>query len=192
MYAAAVGKPKRKRKKPPGRSGPPVQDDATRLADLEARSIEIAAADPDAAGPLWGAVHKLLLKTSIDASAVAHLVTTRDVAGLSRQIRILKGEEAPEAVANEEPAAPAVAAVVEPETLKKAMRAFRKRLKLVRLDHESRLGVGPLTGGKKAEVDAIMPPHEFPDDVWQALVAEGKLRSAGPGFYELVDESGSA
>ncbi|MBT8486737.1 MAG: hypothetical protein HKO59_12935 [Phycisphaerales bacterium] len=68
------------------------------------------------------------------------------------------------------------------------MRAFRKRLKLTRLDHESKLGVGPMTGGRDSGIRAIMPPRAFDQTVWDALVREGKLRKAGPGFYELADE----
>ena len=71
------------------------------------------------------------------------------------------------------------------EEKKKAMRAFRKRIKLVRLDHESKLGVGPMTGGKKADFDAILPPQEFAPEVWEALAADGQLRAAGQGFYML-------
>ncbi|MCH7847474.1 MAG: hypothetical protein IIB53_03845 [Planctomycetes bacterium] len=74
------------------------------------------------------------------------------------------------------------------ETRKMAMRAFRKRLKLTRLDHESKLGVGPMTSGRKADVDAILPPHEYATQVWEALVAEGQLKSFGQGFYALAEE----
>ena len=74
------------------------------------------------------------------------------------------------------------------ESRKMAMRAFRKRLKLTRLDHESKLGVGPMSSGRKADVDAILPPHEYARQVWEALVAEGQLRSFGQGFYGLAEE----
>ncbi len=76
---------------------------------------------------------------------------------------------------------------LEPANLKRAMKAFRKRMKLTRLNEESKLGRNPLTSGKKSEVDAIMPPRQYPDEVWQALVAQGKLKDAAGGFYELVE-----
>ncbi|MSR40607.1 MAG: hypothetical protein EXS10_01715 [Phycisphaerales bacterium] len=83
--------------------------------------------------------------------------------------------------------APAVAAtVVDPETMKSAMKMFRKRLKYARLDAESRLGVGPMSSGKKSEIDAIESPRDFPPVVWAALVAAGKLKREGAGFYALV------
>ncbi len=77
----------------------------------------------------------------------------------------------------------------DPALVKKAMKAFRKRLKLTRLNEESKIGRNPLTSGKQSSVVAIMPPRDYPQEVWEALVAQGKLRPAGRGFYELVEES---
>ncbi len=65
------------------------------------------------------------------------------------------------------------------------MRAFRKRLKLTKLDEESKLGRSPLTGGKKSTVVAIMAPYGYPQEVWDELVKQGKLKDTGRGFYEL-------
>jgi hypothetical protein len=68
------------------------------------------------------------------------------------------------------------------------MKAFRKRLKLTRLDEESKLGRtgNPMSGGKKSGVVAIMPPRDYPQAVWDELVRQGKLRRSG-AFYELVE-----
>jgi hypothetical protein len=74
-----------------------------------------------------------------------------------------------------------------PDEMKKAFKAFKKRLKLTRLDDESRLGGGPLSGGRPSEIVAIMPPHGFPQAVWDELVRQGKLKRAGQGTYELVN-----
>lgn len=71
--------------------------------------------------------------------------------------------------------------------LKRAMKAFRKRLKLTRLGEESKLSRSPLTSGKKSSVVAIMPPHQYPREVWDELVRLGRLKGAGSGFYELVE-----
>jgi hypothetical protein len=186
-YASAMAKPKRKRKKPGG-GGPSVPSTADILAELDERLAEIAATDPDACGPLWGAVHKLLIKVKADPHEMGRVVANRDVPALEGLIRALRGEEAPpvEAAA---PAPTAPGADIPAETLRKAMRAFRKRLKLTRLDHESKLGVGPMTGGKKAGFDAILAPQEFPREVWDALVAEGRLRDLGAGFYQLEEDA---
>ncbi len=72
-----------------------------------------------------------------------------------------------------------------PEELRKALKAFKKRLKLARLDDESSLGRGPMSGGKSSGIVAVMPPNQYPQAVWAALVAQGRLKYAGQGLYEL-------
>ena len=74
--------------------------------------------------------------------------------------------------------------------LKLALKAFKKRLKLTRLDAESRLGVGPMSGGAGWGVTAIMPPLQYPRSVWDELVKQGKLRDVGQGLYALVEQPG--
>jgi hypothetical protein len=73
---------------------------------------------------------------------------------------------------------------ISPEILKRAMKAFKKRLKLTALDEDSRLGRGALTGGAKG-VCAIQPPNQFPPEVWHELHRQGKLRNSGHGLYEI-------
>jgi len=73
------------------------------------------------------------------------------------------------------------------EDLKRALKAFRKRLKVTRLDDESRLGYGPMTGGGKSGVVAVRPPDQYPPAVWEELVRQGRLKYAGHGLYELVE-----
>ncbi len=72
-----------------------------------------------------------------------------------------------------------------PEVLKSALKAFKKRLKLTALDDDSRLGRGALSGGPTG-VFAIKPPNQFPQQVWDELCRQGKLRDTGHGLYELV------
>ncbi len=74
-----------------------------------------------------------------------------------------------------------------PTELKKAMKAFKKRLKLTALDEDSRLGGGPFSKGAQGVV-AVRPPNQFPQAVWDELVRQKKLRSAGHGLYELYRE----
>lgn len=73
------------------------------------------------------------------------------------------------------------------EELKHAFKAFKKRLKVTRLDAESKLNYGPMSGGQKSDIVAITPPHEYPQAVWDELVKQGKLKKAGHGMYELGD-----
>ena len=72
------------------------------------------------------------------------------------------------------------------DELKHALKAFKKRLKLTRLDYQSKLGYGPMTNGGGPGVVAIMPPHQFPPAVWEELARQKKLKHLGHGLYELV------
>ena len=71
-----------------------------------------------------------------------------------------------------------------PETLKRALKAFKKRLKLTTLDEDSRLGRGAFSGGATGTC-AIQPPNQYPPEVWEELRQQGKLRYSGHGLYEL-------
>jgi hypothetical protein len=84
-----------------------------------------------------------------------------------------------------------VAGELTPQYLKQAMKAFKKRLKLTRLDDESSLGGRRLSGGRSSGIVAIQPPNQYPQQVWEKLVEQGKLRRAGSGLYELAQESNS-
>jgi hypothetical protein len=72
-----------------------------------------------------------------------------------------------------------------PEELRKALKAFKKRLKLARLDDVSGLGHGPTSGGKTSGIIAVMAPNQYPKEVWDKLVALGRLEYVGQGLYQL-------
>lgn len=84
------------------------------------------------------------------------------------------------------PAATAAAPASAPSdaTVKEAYKAFKKRLKIKQLDHDSRYGRAPTSSGS-TEIAAIEPPNQYPKEVWDALVAQGKLKYAGHGMYEM-------
>lgn len=69
--------------------------------------------------------------------------------------------------------------------LKRAMNAFKKKLKVTRRDDESRLGGRYVSSGKSSNITAITPPTQFPAAVWQELAKQGKLKPAGQGTYQL-------
>jgi hypothetical protein len=71
------------------------------------------------------------------------------------------------------------------EILKAALKAFKKRLKLTRLDDASRIGRGPMSSGQGSSIAGITPPDQYPRSVWEELVNQGKLRHAGHGMYSL-------
>jgi hypothetical protein len=73
------------------------------------------------------------------------------------------------------------------EDLKKAMKAFKKRLKLTKLDDESRLGHGPMSGGNKTQVVSIQAPAGFGKEIWEELADLGFLKRDGIGFYQIVE-----
>ena len=73
------------------------------------------------------------------------------------------------------------------DELKKALKAFKKRLKLTQLDDESRIGHGPMSGGGQEKVTSIQAPAGFGREIWEELVEKGFLRRDGIGFYQLVD-----
>jgi hypothetical protein len=74
------------------------------------------------------------------------------------------------------------------DQLKAAFKAFKKRLKLTRLDQESQLSRRPTTTGQSSDIVAITPPVDFGPEVWEELVRQGKLKKVKAGMYELVAE----
>jgi len=68
------------------------------------------------------------------------------------------------------------------EELKKAYKAFKKRIKLARLDDES--GLSP--GSKRSAIQGITPPTGHPPGIWEELVAAGKLKREGSGTYSMI------
>ena len=73
------------------------------------------------------------------------------------------------------------------EDLRMAMKAFRKRLKLTRLDDESGMGYGPMSSGQQSGIVAISPPNQFPKAIWQELAKQGKIKHEGGLLYSLVE-----
>jgi hypothetical protein len=76
------------------------------------------------------------------------------------------------------------------ETLQRAMKALKKRLKLTRLDDESRLGHEPMTKGGRSGITGVKPPDQYPAEVWTALAEKGRIRAIGQGLYEVVEQGG--
>lgn len=167
---------------------------------------------------LWTSAHRLLLKSKADpvrieavmkarrAGALAMLVKElaqaskpglRSATGMSASAAIPAPTSTPTPSAapvqssddvSEIQQSPAASSSPSTDQLKSAMRAFRKRLKLTKLDDESRLGNRAMTGGRQSQIVAILAPREFPPYVWEELAKQGKLKSAGSGFYELIGE----
>ena len=134
--------------------------------------------DPRRAGEEWKQVYKLLGKTDLPPGRITGVVGMRDVARLSELVEQLRTADAA-ALQGEK---------FDPDTLRAALKAFRKRQALTRLDDESKLGHSPLSKGSDPRLAAITPPLEWPEPVWKELVRQGRLRYLGQGFYELTDK----
>jgi len=172
-----MSKNKKKKKggyKPPTESSQDVIDAIVKLA------TDISAVDEP--GARWGELHKLFLKSPVDAAVAAKIIMHKDLDELHHVVEQLQhGEKA--TVASESTDSPLPE--LSHETKKQAMRTFRKRVKFIKLDRESKLGIGPLTTGKEATFDSVEAPHDYPTEVWRVLAAEGQLIDEGGGFYRL-------
>jgi hypothetical protein len=74
------------------------------------------------------------------------------------------------------------------ETLQRAMKALKKRMKLTRLDDESRLGHDAMSKGGHSGIVGVQPPTQYPAEVWQALEAKGRIRLDRHGTAEILEQ----
>ena len=74
------------------------------------------------------------------------------------------------------------------EVLRRAVKAFRKSLKVTRLDAESTIGGNPMTSGRESSIVGMVPPTRYPRDVWDELVRQGRMSGGKHGIYELPPE----
>jgi hypothetical protein len=81
-----------------------------------------------------------------------------------------------------------IATMATDDELRKALKAFRKRLKLTQLEDDSKLGHSPLTGAR-SKIVAIQPPSGFGREIWQELAEKGYLKNDGGGLYTLTDKN---
>jgi len=137
--------------------------------------------DPRRATKEWKQAYNLLKKTDAERNHVDNVVAMRGVDNLAKLID--------EVSAADEPPPPPDPNAPDDNTCQKALRAFKKRLRLTRLDDESQIDArNPLSKGEASQIDQIVPPTEFPKAVWDELVRRGKLRPTGKGFYALTGQ----
>ncbi len=127
----------------------------------------------------WALAERLLGRMPVDAGEAQRVFKEKDAPGLEALVAKLENPETT-------PEAPAVE--VSEREMNDALRMFRKRIKLARLNDESRLGGRGMTAGKKSDIASIEGPKEFPRRVWKALAKAGKLSDEGHGFYTLPPE----
>ena len=74
------------------------------------------------------------------------------------------------------------------EVLKRALKAFRTRLKVTIVDAESSIGGGPMSSGRSSNIVGVVPPERYPRAVWDELVRQKRLVAGRHGMYELPPE----
>jgi hypothetical protein len=151
-----------------------MTDDATLTKLDELLTAINAFDDPRRASAEWKHVFKTLEKADLLTPQAKHIIGMRDVENLTAMIEQLRS---PEPITEGEP--------IDEAELKRAFKAFRKRLTVTSLDDESKLGRSPLTQGTRNSAPTVTPPIEWPNEVWMQLVRQGKLRYIGHGLYGL-------
>lgn len=71
------------------------------------------------------------------------------------------------------------------ELFQDALRAYRKRVQLTRLDHESKPARSPLSSGRTRISMPSFHPNQYPPEVWQALARRGGLESTDQGLDKI-------
>ena len=175
-----MAKNKNKKKKKGGFMPPPSspQDIVDAIVALSEK-IQVS----EEPGPLWGELHKVFLKSTVEPSVAGKIIMHKDTDELLSVISQLQTGSAVELNVRDEVELP----VLTHEAQIEALRIFRKRVKFMKLDRESKLGVGPLSKGKDEVVDSMMAPHDFPMEVWLALASLGLLVDDGGGFFHIEE-----
>ncbi len=124
----------------------------------------------------WAMVDRLMGRLPVDQAQLKRVIAEKDAQGLKAMLDELEAPPAPKA---------GPAATFPAPEMDAAMRAFKKRLKVMILSDESRLGGRYTTGGRTSKIDAIEPPPDFDRKIWKALAASGQLIDTGGGFYSL-------
>lgn len=134
-------------------------------------------ADPVRQLESWTMLERLLGRMPVDQTELKRIVKERDGVGLDVMISRL---EDPDAFKPEED----LPEYTQTE-LNEALRAFRHRLKFMKLDKESQLSQREVTTGKAADIGSIQPPgpSEFDPRIWKVLARAGLLVEDGKGFY---------
>jgi len=142
------------------------------LVSTAIRSTTERLAAGEDAEAAWSAALEAVRTVRAQEAELAALVEARDVDGLKGVIA------AWDAGKRHLP-------VQDREVLSRAMKAFRKSLKVTRLDAESSLSGGVFSSGRESSILGIRPPDRYPRAVWDELARQKRLVSAGHGVYEL-------
>jgi len=139
---------------------------ATVVADLER--------EPASENPWTHALHALE-PTRVQEPGLVKTIEGRDFAALKALVEGWKSGKLPLPVQDR-------------DVLTRALRAFRKSLKVTRLDAESSIGGGPMSSGRHSQIAGMRPPDRYSRDVWDELARQKRLLSVGHGIFELPPE----
>jgi len=128
------------------------------------------------ADKMWGLANQAFQVAREDADI--ELFVAIDERDLDTLRTILRGWESDERTLSEH----------DRGVLKRALKAFRKRLRLVRLDAESSVGGGPMSSGRHSSIVGVSAPDTYPQEVWDILVRQKRLIEGSDGNYELPPE----
>ncbi len=126
-------------------------------------------------GEAWARARRALEPTRGQEPELARIIDARDAAALRAMVEQWNSGKRPLPMQDR-------------EVLRRAMKAFRKSLKVTRLDAESSIGGGPMSSGRQSGIQGMRPPDRYPREVWDELARQGRLISAGHGIFELPPE----
>lgn len=148
----------------------------TRLRDVRARLA--GATDPATLDALWREAERHVgAAGAAEDAAVALPVLERSVAELDALIAGWSAKSMPLTEWDQ-------------AVLKRAMNAFKKRLKLTRADDEYSSSRNPMSHGLHSSITGVRPPEAYTPDVWALLIAHGRVRDAGDGNIESAAGGG--
>lgn len=140
---------------------------------LKTVAAELAA---DAANAnAWSEAGSALASTRAQEPELARVIDARDAAALR-------------ALVDEWSTGKRLLPVQDREVLSRAMKAYRKSLKVTRLDAESSIAGGPMSAGRHSNILGIRPPDRYPRAVWDELARQGRLIAGRHGLFELPPE----
>jgi len=141
------------------------------LSTVLATAAVALAADPANERP-WGEASAALTSTRETEPEIARIVDARDRDALT-------------ALVAEWQSGKKHLPLQDREVLKRALKAYRKSLKVTQLDAESSIAGGPMSSGRSSGILGMRPPDRYPRAVWDELVRQKRLVYAGQGLYEL-------
>jgi hypothetical protein len=144
----------------------------TRLRAAQARAV--GAVSPADAESTWRDAQAAVTAAGADEEAdVALPVMERDPAALGTLIASWDARKTP-------------LTAWDKAVLERALNALKRRLKLTRADDEFSSSRNPFSRGASSGITGVRPPEQYTQDIWDLLVAHGRLRDAGDGLLEIA------